>query len=62
MLGAVNVLMYVLAARLILLVAVVGAFVLAYLEVGAADPWRLGVLLIYVSLVCCPLVYLAARQ
>ena len=62
-LGAVNVLLLVLAVRLVLLVAVCGAAGLAYLVlIGAPDPYRLGVLAVYSGVVCLPLVWLAARR
>jgi hypothetical protein len=60
--GAVNVLIAVTAIRLTLLVAVCGAFSLAYLTVGSANPYELGILGIYTALVVGPLVWLASRR
>jgi hypothetical protein len=60
--GTLNALLVVLAVRLTLLVAVVGAFALAYLSVQNADPFRAGVLLIYSAVVVVPLIWLAARH
>lgn len=60
--GALNVLSSILAAKLILLVAVCGAIILAYLALAAADPYRLGALGIYAVAVVVPLIWLAARK
>lgn len=60
--GAFNVASVILAVRLTLLVAVVGAIALAYLALASTDAFRLGVLAIYALVVVVPLVWLAARQ
>lgn len=60
--GALNVLMVVIAVRLILLVAVVGAIYLTIIVVAAPDPWRLGALAVYAIAVVLPTVWLTARQ
>jgi hypothetical protein len=59
MLGAINALSIVLAVRLILLLAVCGAFVLALLTVNH-PPSEWGVLVVYTVAVVIPLVALAA--
>jgi hypothetical protein len=61
MLGAVNLLIVVVAVRLILLVAVVGAIILAYIVIESPDPWRLGALGIYALVVVVPTVWLSSR-
>jgi len=61
-LATVNVLALVLAVRLTLLVAVIGAIVLATIAVRDPDPWRLGALAIYGVLVVCPAMWLASRR
>jgi hypothetical protein len=60
--GALNALTAVLAVRLTLLVAVVGAFALSYLSVGSADNLKLAVVAVYSGLVVVPLIWLAARH
>jgi len=60
-LGAVNVLTKVLAARLIVLVGVAGGIALAWLALSDPDPLRLGVLAIYAIFVVGPSVWLASR-
>jgi hypothetical protein len=61
-LGSINVLAIVLAVRLGLLVAIVGAIVLTYLTIQTPDPWRLGALAIYAAFVILPTTWLAARR
>jgi hypothetical protein len=61
-LGTLNVLFAVIATRLILLVSVIGAIVLATIAVREPDPWRLGALAIYALVVVCPTVWLASRR
>jgi hypothetical protein len=62
MLGAINVLALVLAARLILLVAVCGAIGLAYLSLIEPDPYRLGALAIYSTVIVVPLIWLSTHR
>ena len=61
-LGSINVLAVVLAVRLGLLVAIVGAIVLTYLTIQTPDPWRLGALAIYAAFVILPTTWLASRR
>lgn len=58
-LGAVNMLAMVLAARLIVLVAVAGGISLTWLALQSPDPMRLGALAIYCVAVVIPTVFLA---
>ena len=60
--GAFNVVSGILAARVIVLVAVVGGIVLTYLALGNSDPVRLVPLGIYSLLVVVPSVWLASRK
>ena len=60
-LGAVNVLVMLLAARLIVLVAIGGAIGLTWQALGNPDPNRLIALGIYGAAVVIPCVWLAAR-
>lgn len=60
--GALNVLIVILAVRLTLLVAVAGAIALAYLAVTTADAYRLGALAIYALGVVGPTIWLASRR
>lgn len=60
--GALNVVTALLAARLILLVAVVGEFVLAWTALANPDPYRIAALMIYATVVVVPLVWLAAAK
>lgn len=60
-LASINVLAIILAVRLTLLVAVIGAIVLAAFAVREPDPWRLGALAIYALVVVVPTVWLASR-
>lgn len=60
-LGAVNMLAMVLAARLIVLVAVAGAISLTWLALQQPEPMRLGALAIYCVAVVIPTVFLALR-
>ena len=57
-----NVVIAVLAVRLILLVCVCGAIALAYLALMQPDPYRLGALAIYAIAVVLPLVWLSSRR
>jgi len=61
-LGTINVLVLLVAVRLILLVSVCGAVALAYLALSNPDPYRLGALLIYALTVVVPLIFLASRR
>lgn len=61
-LGSINVLAIVLAVRLGLLVAIVGAIVLTYITIEAPDPFRLGALAIYCAFVLLPTTWLASRR
>lgn len=60
--GALNVVIALIAVRLILLVAVCGAISLAYLALASTDPYKLGTLAVYTLVVVVPLVWLAARR
>jgi hypothetical protein len=60
--GAFNVLAIILAVRLILLVAVIGAIIVVSGVMAAPDPWRLGALAIYTIVVVIPLVWLSGRK
>jgi hypothetical protein len=60
--GTLNVLTIVLACRLILLVSVCGASVLAWLALQQPDPYRVGVLGVYGVLVVLPMTYLVSRR
>ena len=51
-----------LAARLIMLLSTMGAFVLAYLTIQNPDPMRLAACLVYDIFVMGPLVYLTIRK
>lgn len=61
MLAAVNVATTILAARLIVLIAVVGAIVLTWAALGDPNPWRLAAVTVYGLLVVGPCVWLAGR-
>jgi hypothetical protein len=61
-LGSINVLAIILAVRLGLLVAIIGAIVLTYLTIQTPDPWRLGALAIYCAFVLLPTTWLASRR
>jgi hypothetical protein len=61
-LGAVNVLALVLAVRVILLVAVIGAISLALIAIRDPDPWRLGAMGIYALAVVVPIIWLSSRR
>lgn len=61
-LGSINVIVAVLAIRLILLVSVFGAIALAWYAIAVADPFRLVAVGIYTGTVCLPLVWLAGRH
>lgn len=60
--GAVNVLTAVLAVRLILLVSVSGASILAWVALAEPDLYRLGTLGVYAVVVVLPLIWLASRR
>lgn len=60
-LGAVNFMALILAARLIVLVGVVGGIVLTWNALGNPDQMRLWILLVYAGAVVCPTVWLAGR-
>lgn len=61
-LGTLNALTVVLAVRLILLVAVCGASVLAWAALAQPDPYRLGTLGVYGVVVVLPLIWLLSRR
>jgi hypothetical protein len=61
-LGSINVLAIVLAVRLGLLVAIVGAIVLTYITIQAPDPFKLGALAIYAAFVILPTTWLASHR
>jgi hypothetical protein len=60
--GSLNLITAILAARLTLLVSVVGAIALAYLSLERSDPYRLGTLIAYALIVVVPLVWLTSRR
>lgn len=60
-LGAINVLVLITAARVIVMVAVGGGIVLTSMALTNLDPWRLGALAIYAIAVVVPVVWLASR-
>jgi len=60
--GAMNVAVAILAARMILLLAVIGAIALTWDALQAADPLRLGAVAGYAVTVVCPLVWLSSRH
>ena len=61
LLASINLLTAVLAVRLTLLVAIVGAIGLAIVVVDRPDPFRLGALAIYAVIVVVPTIWLASR-
>jgi hypothetical protein len=61
-LGAINVAVAVLAARLVVLVAVIGGIALTWLALAIPDPMRLGALGIYCVAVVIPCIWLAGRR
>lgn len=61
MIASVNVASAILAARLIVLIAVVGAIVLTWAALGDPNPWRLALVGAYGLLVVAPCVWLAGR-
>ena len=61
-LGSINVLAIVLAVRLGLLTAIVGAIVLTYITIQAPDPFKLGALAIYAAFVILPTTWLASHR
>ena len=60
--GALNVILIIVAVRITLMIAIVGAIVLSVTAIQAPDPWRLGALAIYAALVVIPTVFLASRR
>lgn len=60
--ASLNVAALILAVRFILLIAVIGAFALAWVGVSAPDPWRVAVLAGYAVIVVVPLIWLASRR
>jgi hypothetical protein len=62
LIASLNVISAILAARAILALSVLGAFVLALETVGADSPVRLVPLALYALTIVCPLVWLASRQ
>jgi hypothetical protein len=60
--GAFNALAIILAVRLILLVAVIGAFYLTVIAIDRPDPWRMAALAIYCVVTVIPTVWLASRR
>lgn len=60
-LGALNVLIQVVSARLIVMVAVVGGIALTSMALTTPDLFRLGALAIYAGAVVIPAVWLASR-
>ena len=60
--GAMNVATRILAVRMILLLAVLGAVILTWLALLTADPVRLGAVALYTITVVMPLVWLSSRN
>lgn len=60
--GTLSTLTVVLAVRLILLVSVCGASVLAWVALADPDPYRLGTLGVYGAVVVLPLIWLSSRR
>ena len=60
--GALNVIAALLAARMIVLVSVSGGIALTWAALGQPDPWRLGALAIYSLAIVVPSVWLASRK
>ena len=60
--GAFNTLAIILAIRLILLVAIVGAIALSVIAINAPDPYRLAALGIYSVVIVVPMVWLSSRK
>lgn len=60
--GTVNVLLIVLAIRLILLVAVGGAVALTFLAMQTPDLWRVVAAAVYAITIVCPLIWLSGRR
>ena len=60
--GAFNALAIILAIRLILLVAIVGAIALSVIAINAPDPYRLAALGIYSVVIVVPMVWLSSRR
>lgn len=61
-LGALNILAVVLAVRLVLLLATIGAFILALIAIRDPDPFRLGALVIYSVGIVIPCIWLSSRR
>lgn len=61
MLGTFNVACKILAARLIVLVGVIGGIGLTWLALAHPDPYRLGALAIYAAGVLIPTIWLGSR-
>lgn len=61
MLGAINVLTQVIAAKVIVLIAVIGGVALTWIALGDPNLYRLGALAIYAGFVVGPCVWLAGR-
>jgi hypothetical protein len=61
-LGALNVMIMITAARFVVLIAVIGGIVLTAIALDGADPWRLVALAIYAVAVVVPVVWMTARH
>lgn len=62
LIGSINVVAAILAARLILMLSVIGAIFLAWLALLGHDPVRVAVLALYTATVVIPLVWLCSRR
>lgn len=62
MIGGLNVAASILAVRLILLLATLGAFVLAWAAIRDSQPLQLGAVGLYLAGVILPLVWLSGRR
>lgn len=60
--GSLNVAAQILAARLILLLATMGAFGLTWVAIQTAQPLQLGAVALYLAGVILPLVWLSGRR
>ena len=60
--GSINVVAAILAVRLILLVAIVGAIILTWFGISTHDVLRIAAVGVYTTTVVCPLIWLSAQR
>lgn len=60
--GSINVVAAILAVRLILLVAIVGAIILTWFGIATHDVLRIAAVGVYTTTVVCPLIWLSAQR